>query len=105
MIKKQITFLKNFPVRDTKGILKPTYVEFITCYAEIQINNGREWYSANKVNSEIQGVFVIVYREWCKYIEATMQVTYDGKTYKIIGSPIDKDGSKRELIIAVQEVK
>lgn len=62
-----------------------SWTDFVTVWAEVMINQGREFWGAKKLNAELSGIIKIRYNH---NITELMRIPYDGKTYQIIAPPI-----------------
>lgn len=78
--------------------------DWITVYnvwAELQLGNGREFYGAQKINSEVSGLAKIPYQTG---ITKEMRVKYGDRTFEIIGPPVDIGERHIELELKLKEV-
>lgn len=71
-----------------------------TPWAKKVHRTSREFFAAQKINSETTDLFIIRYRTG---IDTKMRVVFDGRNYDIIGAD-DPDGSRTELHILCAEV-
>lgn len=76
--------------RDTYGAEILTWRNLATVWASKEHKTSRKFYAAQKINAEITDLFTIRYRAG---MTTRLRVTYDGKTYNIIGSD-DPDGKR-----------
>jgi len=86
--------------RGADGSSIATYSTLATVWANKAHKSSREFWAAQKINSEVTDLFVIRYR---KLMNTTMRIVHDGKTYNIIGTD-DPDGRRREFHLLAQEV-
>ncbi|HYH05378.1 MAG TPA: phage head closure protein [Bacillota bacterium] len=57
-----------------------TWSTFETLWADVQINQGREFWGAKKLNAELDGLIKIRYN---RGVTELMQVVYDNRPYQI----------------------
>ena len=73
-----ITIEQNFPYSDPETYeTKPSWVKFCQVYAELQIGQGREFWAAQKNNSELKGIV-----KTKQYIRGL----YDNREFRVICS-------------------
>jgi SPP1 family predicted phage head-tail adaptor len=70
-------------------------------WASVKGMGSKELYQAQKLFAETSVVFKVRYRT---DIDATMRVVHESRTYEIVGTPIDPDGRRIELLILAKEV-
>ena len=99
-LRQSLTIEQYTATQDTYGGEVQTWATFATVRARKAHQASREFFAAQKVNSEVTDLFFCRYRSG---ITAKMRVSYDSKTYDIIGAN-DPDGKKRELQILCKEV-
>jgi SPP1 family predicted phage head-tail adaptor len=81
--------------RDSDGIASPSWVDVAIVWAARAHKSSREFYAAQKINSETQEVFNIQYRS---DINETWQVVHWGKTYDVLGAPPDNKRTEINLL-------
>ena len=59
-----------------------SWATFATVWAEVRDLRGREFFSAQQVNAEVETIFRI---RWLAGVLATMRISYDSKAYDILG--------------------
>ena len=99
-LNKRIAIETSTPTRDTTGSVIPIWSTFATIWASKQHKTSREFYAAQKVNSEITDLFVIRYLPG---VTTKMRASYDGKYYDILGAD-DPDGGRREIQLLCKAV-
>src|SRR5690554_4935398 len=72
-----------------------------TVWAELQLGNGREFWEAQKINSEISGLAKIPYQTG---IKADMRVKYGSRIFELIGPPVDIGERHVEMELKLKEV-
>lgn len=72
-----------------------------TPWAKKAHQSSREFFAAQKVNSETTDLFIIWYRSG---IDTKTRVVYDGKNYDVLGAN-DPDGSRWELHLLCRAVE
>lgn len=88
-------------VVDASGGPTQTWVDFWTCWAELQIGSGREYFGAKKANAKLAGLIKIRY---VPGLDSTMRVVYNDRTFQILGPPVNVGGRNREIELQVKEV-
>ena len=73
----------------------------MTIWAEAITTGGREFYAAQKLYAEMTVLFRVRYN---RNITELMKIKYGNRTLQILGKPMDKDGQRKELLIATKEV-
>lgn len=99
-LRQQIVIETPTATRDTAGGQILSWATFATVRAAKKHNYSREFYAAQKINSEITDLYTIRYRTG---INAKMRGICDGKTYDILGAN-DPDGRRREIYLLCREV-
>jgi len=87
--------IQNFTI--TYNVLNEpikTWTDFVTVWAEVMINQGREFWGAKKLNAELSGIIKIRFNH---DITELMQIIYDGETYQITAVIQDVKKSWTEL--------
>jgi SPP1 family predicted phage head-tail adaptor len=79
--------------QDTFGDPTKTWTDFETVWASVEPLQGREYYAAQQMQSEVTTRFRIRYLEG---LDTTMSIMYAGERYNII-SIIDPNERHREL--------
>jgi len=85
---------------DSDGYKAETWATTYTVYAWVQNMTGREFFSAQKLNAEMQTLFIIGY---ISGITTANKVLYDSASYDIL-SVVDVGEAHRELHIAAKKV-
>ena len=70
------------------------WTDFVTVWAEVMINQGREFWGAKKFNAELSGIVKIRYNH---DITELMRIIYDDETYQITAVIQDVKKSWTEL--------
>jgi len=70
------------------------WTDFVTVWAEVMINQGREFWGAKKLNAELSGIIKIRFNH---DITELMRIIYDGETYQITAVIQDVKKSWTEL--------
>ena len=83
--------------RDYLTAGKHNWITVAQPVAEIELGRGRNWYSANKLNSAISGWFKIPY---VSGLTIGMQIIFDNRVWKI--SAIIGQETRRQLEITVE---
>jgi len=87
--------IQNFTI--TYNVLNEpikTWTDFVTVWAEVMINQGREFWGAKKLNAELSGIIKIRFNH---DITELMRIIYDGETYQITAVIQDVKKSWTEL--------
>ena len=100
-MRNKIVIQKSTATRNSMGEEILTWSTFDTVWASKAHRSSREFYSAQKVNAEIQDLFIIRYHSG---IDTKMRVSFDGKLYNIIGAN-DPDGRWRETHLVCRAVE
>ena len=101
VLNRQITIQQYTVTRDSYGGEVQAWADLVTVWAQKAHRASREFFAAQKVNAETTDMFIVRFRSG---VTAKMRVTFDGKTYDIIGAD-DPDGRKRELQLLCRAVE
>ena len=101
LLNRQVIIQKRTVTQNSYGEETKTYSTLATVWANIQIGSGREFFGAQKVNSELSGIIKIRYKEG---LTSDMRVVYNGTTYDLVSPPIDIDDRRRFIRLEVKEV-
>jgi SPP1 family predicted phage head-tail adaptor len=91
---QRISLQQKRTVRDSYGQETVTWSEFATVWAKAEPLAGREYFSAQQMQSAATVRFRVRYRAG---IDDTMRVVWRDKPYEITSEPIDLEGKRREL--------
>ena len=97
----KLTFQSFTTTRDTNGEELKTWTDYATVSAQKMSKTGREFYNANKVNSEVNAVYKIRYNS---AITLLMRFKEKGNFYDIAFLDNVEDRN-HELLIAAKEVE
>lgn len=97
----KLTFQSYTTTRDTNGEELKTWTDYATVSAQRISMTGREFYNANKVNSEVNAVYKIRYNS---AITLLMRFKEHGNFYDILFLD-NVDNLNKDLIIAAREVE
>lgn len=75
-MKQLITIQQNYPIDG-----KDNWTDVIAVTAEVELGRGKNWFSANKINSQVEGWFKIPYIQG---ITANHRIKFDGRIWKIL---------------------
>jgi len=98
---QRITIQAATVTRDAHGGEIPTWVSLATVWASKAHKSSREFFAAQKMNSEITDLFIVRFRHG---LNAKMRVLHFGNTYDLIGTPCDPDGKRQELQLLCKAV-
>lgn len=88
--------------QEDNGAEIETWSDLITTWAKKVTKGSKEFYAAQKINSETTELFVIRYRS--TQVLSDMRLVEGGRIFEIIGPP-DNDGNKNMwLLISCKEV-
>lgn len=87
--------------RNEYGEVTSSWVDFLTTRASFEPLIGREFFSREQVNSQVEAGFRIRYRTG---IKSGFRVLYRNDVYEILYEPIDVGGRHRELLIYCKKV-
>ena len=99
-LRHQIVIQQTTTTKGAAGGKIETTSTFATVRASKAHQSSREFFTAQKRNSETTDLFIIRYLSG---VTTKMRVVFDGHTYDIIGAP-DPDGRRRETHIMCKEV-
>ncbi len=100
-LNRQVTILKKLVTRNAYGEETIIYPAIATVWANIQIGTGREFFAAQKINSELKGIIKIRFR---RGLLPDMRITYNNITYELVSPPIDINDKREFLRLEVKEV-
>jgi len=83
------------------GQHKEDFSDAGTVWAELLELRGREYHSANELNSEVSAKIRIRYRE---DVKSSWRVTYKSRTFEILSPPINVMGFNRYQELMVKEI-
>ena len=100
-LRHRVTFRAMTEIEDAWGGKIEQWADHVTVWAEVNYTRvgSREYWEAQKANSEAQGVVRIRYRD---DIEPSMQIVYGSKTLHIL-APFTFDTKNREMHILFKE--
>lgn len=100
-LRNRITLQKPVHTRDDIQADVTTYADFITVWAAIEWGSGRRFSEAKQLNSEIQGVVRIRYRD---DVKPEWRIKYKDRVFEILSiSNLYERG--RELQLTVKEAQ
>ena len=100
-LRYQITLQENRPIQNPAGPgMIDNWVDVVTVWAQVQLNSGREFFQAKKINDQVSGVFKIRY---IPGLTSAMRVRYGTRFFDAV-AVIDVEERHRELQISVKEV-
>lgn len=99
-LRHRITLQKQINAQNDYGAVVTTWQDVATVWAEIKPITGREYFSAQQVQSEVTTQIWIRYRDG---IEPTMRVTHDGKQYEIV-SVLNYQGLNKALQLMCKDL-
>lgn len=92
-LRHRITLQRQINAQNDYGAVVTTWQDVATVWAEIKPISGREYFSAQQVQSDVTTQIWLRYR---KDIEPTMRVTYQDKHYEIV-SVLNYQGLNKTL--------
>lgn len=101
LLRHLVVIEKYTETRDAVGGVIKGYVEFAQAWASIQPMLGREHFTEQRVSTEQ------THRINMRYIpgvESTMRLTHNGRTFEIIGAPINYMEKNTYLTFNVKEL-
>ena len=101
-LRSEITLQTNTPTRGSDGAEVDSWADTCTVRANRLRQNSREFFEAQRNNSEITDIFVIRYRSG---ITENMRVSYDSKYYDIIAEPDNVGDKNRQLALICKVVE
>jgi len=99
-MRNQLTIQTNTPTRGTSGAEVDSWADTVTVWTRKAHKNSREYFAAQKVNSETTDLFIIRYRTG---VTTKNRVKYGSSYYDIVGAN-DPDGRKKEIHLLCKEV-
>jgi len=96
---KYVTIQKKTISQNSMGEWVDSYSTFAQVWASIEPLRGNEYFSAQQVNSDIEGKIIIRY---LAEIQPGCRVTCEGRTYEIL-SIVNPYEGKRELQLMYRE--
>lgn len=93
LLRNYITIQENKPTRDATGAVVDNWVEFAKLYANIKPINGREYFSAEKFNAQVDTEITV---RFVSGIKAEMRVLFGTRVYEIM-YVYDRDERTREI--------
>lgn len=96
-----VTIEKYTETPDAVGGISKTYATHAQAWASIQPMLGREHFTEQRVSSEQTHRINMRY---ISGIESTMRITYNGRTFELIGPPINYMEQNKYLTFNVKEL-
>jgi SPP1 family predicted phage head-tail adaptor len=100
-LNRVITFQQNTPIPQSGGQAKESWADAFSVHAKVTTTGGRDFYAAQKVNSETSALFTIRYRG---DISRDMRIVYNGRIFQILPPINDVDEKHMLLLIPAKEV-
>lgn len=100
-LNNRITIQTYTDTKDSKGQKIKVWSDAFTIWAEVVSSTSREFYNAQKNNSETEIVFKVRYRTG---ITTLKRIKYNGVYYEIVGDPVDVKGQRKELLISAKVI-
>jgi SPP1 family predicted phage head-tail adaptor len=105
LLNKKITFLQLVTTENTFGEDVGSYEDLFTTSAKIKPLQGREFFQAQQIHSEITTKITIRFRKnYPAPILPEMKIRHGERTLEIISSPINVNEQNRYLEILCKEV-
>jgi SPP1 family predicted phage head-tail adaptor len=98
-MKQIITIQQKTITQGSDGAPVENWAEFATVWAKVRIQNGREFWAAQKNNAELSGLINIRY---ISGVTELMRVSYNSIVYQII-TVINIEEANRELELHVKK--
>lgn len=89
---------------DSYGGTTQTWSTYTTCWAAIDPISGREFFSAQQVNSELTSKIYVGYDSKTAAITPKMRISYNGRTFRIVSPPINVNEMNREILLMCAEL-
>lgn len=99
-LRHRIVIQQLTETQDSAGQLIPAWKDLATVWAEKKHDSSREFFSVQKVYSEVTDLFIARHLPG---VNTRMRVSYDGRHYDILGAD-DQDGRRRELYLICKVV-
>ena len=100
-MRNKIVIQQNSPSRGEDGSVTEAWSTYTNIWAEKKHQTSREFFSAQKINSEVTDLFTVRFNSG---ITTKMRVSFDGKYYNIIGAD-DPDGRRKETYLVCKAVE
>lgn len=100
----KVTIQSATEASDSYGGTTQTWATYATRWACIEPLSGREFFSAQQVNSELTSKISIDYDSITAAITPKMRVTYNSRTFRIISPPINVGEANREVLLMCAEL-
>ena len=100
-LKHRVKLQRYNVTKDSYGQDIEAWVDIATVWADFLPKRSREFYAEQQVNAELTAVLSIRYRD---DVSERDRVLYVGRTYEVIGQPINIEMRNRELQISVREL-
>jgi SPP1 family predicted phage head-tail adaptor len=97
----QIVLQRKRLVQDSELNMQEDWVDWRTVWCSPLPKTGREYYKLAASNSEIEEVFKIYYVGW---VSSHLRIKFRGKSFEIIGPPINPGERNEELLLACKAV-
>lgn len=100
-LRHRVTIEQQTTTKGAKGGVIKTWTTFAERWASVEPLQGREFYDAQKVNSEARYKVVLRYLAG---VLPTMRVKYGTRTFEIVSPPINPGERNIELHLLCKEV-
>lgn len=98
-LNRRVTIQTRASALDTFGQQIATWTDFLTCWASLESQSGKELMAAQAINAELTAMVTILYRA---SVTAAMRVLYQGRVLNI-QSVIDPDTAHVALQLMCSE--
>lgn len=99
-LRHRITLQHNQPARNDLGEPQPAWVDYAMVDAEVAPLVGKEFFSAQQINSELS---IKVRIRWRPGVKAGDQIVFKNRTLLIASPPINVNEKNHELVLMCRE--
>jgi SPP1 family predicted phage head-tail adaptor len=101
LLRETVSVQSNTPTRSARGAEVDAWTTLATVRADVAPLDGREYYAAQQVNSEI------TYKVRMRYISGVTsgsRVVWGSEVLEVVGPPITPRARRRELVLMCRQV-
>ena len=101
LLRETVSVQTNTPTRSARGAEVDAWTTLATVRAEVAPLQGREFFAAQQINSEIT---YKVKMRWISGVTSGSRVLWGSELLEVVGPPINTKARKRELVLMCRQI-
>lgn len=101
LLRETVSVQTNMPTRSARGAEVDAWTTLATVRAEVAPLQGREFFAAQQINSEIT---YKVRMRWLSGVTSGARLVWGSEVLEVVGPPINTKAQKRELVLMCRQV-